>query len=102
MAPVGFASMIGGIFPIALCGRSSLLVAVGLSPAQAIEAATSNAAALLGRADRIGSIEPGKDADLIAGTGDPTADIALLSWVEFVMRRGTVRRLDGKPVPFNP
>jgi len=67
-----------------------LLVKHGLTPMGAIEAATVNAADLLGLADQIGSIEPGKAADIIAVAGDPLADVRVLKRVGFVMRGGEV------------
>ncbi len=72
------------------------MVAEGMSPAQAIRTATVEAATLLGRADRIGRIAPGMDADIIAVAGDPVADVARLNTVDFVMRRGTVHKLGGR------
>jgi len=57
---------------------------------QAIQAATSSAADLLGRSNEIGSIEPGKYADIIAVAGDPTRNVSLLENVQFVMKDGTV------------
>jgi imidazolonepropionase-like amidohydrolase len=65
------------------------LVRRGLSPADAIRAATVNAAELLGWQDRVGAVEAGKFADLIAVTGDPLADITVLLQVKFVMKEGT-------------
>ncbi len=65
------------------------LVRRGLSPADAIRAATVNAAELLGWEDRIGAVEAGKFADLIAVNGDPLADITVLLQVKFVMKEGT-------------
>lgn len=65
-----------------------LMVEHGMSPAEAIRAATVNAADLLGLADTIGSLEPGKQADLIAVRGDPLADVRVLKQVEFVMKGG--------------
>ena len=53
-------------------------------------AATLNAADLLGLASEIGSIEPGKSADIIAVSGDPLADVTVLKRVGFVMARGQV------------
>ncbi len=53
----------------------ALMVQGGMTPEAAISSATVNAADLLGRSDRIGTIEPGKDADIIAVDGDPLADI---------------------------
>ncbi|MBA4226253.1 MAG: amidohydrolase family protein [Hyphomonas sp.] len=67
-----------------------LLVRFGLTPMEAIEAATVNAADLLGVSDIAGTLEPGKSADIIAVKGDPLADIKVLKSVTFVMARGTV------------
>ncbi len=69
-----------------------LMVKHGMTPTQAIVAATTNAADLLGVAGDVGSIEPGKSADLIAVTGDPLADVRTLKQVGFVMRAGVVYR----------
>ena len=57
-----------------------------------IRAVTSNAAEMLGWADRIGTIEPRKFADLVAVSGDPVADISELERVRFVMKGGEVVR----------
>jgi imidazolonepropionase-like amidohydrolase len=62
----------------------------GMAPLVAIRAATVNAAELLGWQDRVGAIEPGKYADLIAVEGDPLSNVALLQNVSFVMKGGTV------------
>jgi imidazolonepropionase-like amidohydrolase len=69
-----------------------LMVQHGMNPMQAIQAATVNAAELLGLADQIGSIEPGKSADLIAVAGDPLSNVAALQNVSFVMARGKVHK----------
>jgi imidazolonepropionase-like amidohydrolase len=61
---------------------------LGLTPLEAIRAATTTAAELMGWQDRIGAIEAGKYADIIAVTGDPLMDIARLQSVEFVMKGG--------------
>jgi len=66
------------------------LVKHGLTPIEAIRAATTSAAELLGWEDRVGAIEPGKFADLIAVEGDPLADITVLRSVKFVMKGGAV------------
>jgi len=67
-----------------------LMVKNGMPPVEALKAATVNAADLLGLANELGTIEPGKSADIIAVTGDPLADITVLKKVEFVMARGEV------------
>jgi len=68
----------------------AFMVKYGMTPMQAIQAATSNAADLLGHSDLIGSIKPGKSADMVAVSGDPLKDIKLLEDVAFVMKEGKV------------
>lgn len=68
------------------------LVKRGLPPADAIRAATVNAAELMGWQDRAGAIEAGKFADLIAVTGDPLTDITVLRQVSFVMKGGAIAK----------
>jgi imidazolonepropionase-like amidohydrolase len=67
-----------------------LLVKYGMTPVEAIKAATVNASDLLGLSSEVGSIEPGKSADIIAVSGDPLTDVRLLKSVGFVMARGDV------------
>ncbi|MFL6675182.1 MAG: amidohydrolase family protein [Massilia sp.] len=71
------------------------MVAYGMTPMQAIQAATINAADLLGWKDRIGSVSSGKYADIIAVKGDPLADPAVLTRVSFVMKGGAVIKGEG-------
>jgi imidazolonepropionase-like amidohydrolase len=68
----------------------AFMVKYGMTPIQAIQAATSNAADLLGHANEIGSITPNKYADIIAVSGDPLTDIRLLEDVKFVMKAGKI------------
>ncbi|HUY13074.1 MAG TPA: amidohydrolase family protein [Terriglobia bacterium] len=72
------------------------LVKLGMKPAQAIQAATVTASQLMGWQDRVGSIEKGKFADLVAVGGDPLKDITELERVKFVMKGGVVIRNDLK------
>lgn len=67
-----------------------LMVANGLTPVAALQAATVYAADLLGLSNEIGTIAPGKSADIIAVASDPIADVGVLKTVDFVMARGTV------------
>lgn len=76
----------------------ALMVKAGMQPMAAIRAATVSAATLLGKADTIGTIEAGKDADIVAVDGDPIANIRELESVDFVMKHGRVHKLGGKRV----
>lgn len=71
-----------------------LMVKHGMPPMATIEAATVNAAKLLGIESEVGSLESGKAADLIAVDGDPTADVAVLKSVRFVMKGGVVAKAE--------
>jgi imidazolonepropionase-like amidohydrolase len=80
-----------GVCPYGTSGMQfAYMVKYGMTPMQAIQAATHNAADLLGHADEVGSIKPGRFADVIAVTGDPLQNIRLLEHVEFVMKDGKV------------
>jgi imidazolonepropionase-like amidohydrolase len=80
-----------GVCPYGTSGKQfAFMVKYGMTPMQAIQAATSNAADLLGHSNEVGSIKPGKYADIIAVTGDPVADIRLLENVQFVMKDGKI------------
>ena len=91
-----------GVFPHGRNAREfARRVALGQSPMQAIESATRLAAEAIGWGDRVGTIEPGRFADLIAVAGDPLADITELERVVFVMKGGVVHRTDvpGSRIP---
>lgn len=81
-----------GVYPHGMNGKEfELLVTIGgLTPMQAIQAATLSAATALGWEDRIGTIEPGKLADIVAVDGDPLRDVTLLQRMSFVMKDGRV------------
>jgi imidazolonepropionase-like amidohydrolase len=66
------------------------MVEMGLTPLQAIQAGTVNAADLLGWGEKVGTIEPGKWADIVAVDGDPLQDVTTLEHVKFVMKGGEV------------
>jgi imidazolonepropionase-like amidohydrolase len=68
----------------------SYMVKYGMTPAEAIQAATVSAATLIGRDKDVGAIEPGKFADIIAVAGDPLKNVTVLEHVAFVMKGGTV------------
>lgn len=94
--PAGVRIAFGTDAGVSLHGRNAdeflLMVQHGMTPATAIEAATVNAADLLGLAGEIGSIEPGKAADIVAVRGDPLSDVGVLRNMNFVMARGRVHR----------
>jgi len=80
-----------GVCPYGIAAKQfAMMVKYGMTPLQAIQAATINAADLLGKRDLLGSIKPGKYADVIAVSGDPLTDISVLERVEFVMKEGKV------------
>ena len=77
-----------------LVDELACLVETGLTPAEALGAATGVAAGVLGRGDRLGTVAPGMVADLVAVAGDPTADVGCLRQVRLVVRDGVVVRAD--------
>jgi imidazolonepropionase-like amidohydrolase len=80
-----------GVCPYGTSGKQfAFMVKYGMTPMQAIQAATSSAADLLGHSSEIGSIKPGKFADIIAVSGDPLADVSTLENVKFVMKDGKI------------
>jgi len=87
---VGFGTD-AAVYPHGLNAREfAVMVKLGLTPLQAIQAATLNDADLLGWSDKVGVLEPGRYADIIAVEGDPLADITTLERVKFVMKGGVV------------
>ena len=92
--PVAFGTD-AGVFPHGENAQEfASLVRLGLTPIEAIRAATINGAELLGWSDRVGRVAPGMFADLIAVDGDPVVDITALERVRFVMLGGRVVRRD--------
>ena len=80
-----------GVYPHGLnAGEFWSMVQLGLTPVQSLQAGTVNAADLMGWSDKIGAIEPGKYADIVAVNGDPLSDITVLQHVDFVMKGGVV------------
>lgn len=75
-----------------------LLIENGMAPMDAIFAATRNAAELIGDPGDIGSVQPGRYADIVAVDGDPLSDTGAFERVGFVMKGGTVVKAGGKPV----
>jgi imidazolonepropionase-like amidohydrolase len=90
-----------GVYPHGQNARQfRYLVELGFTPLQAIQMATVNAAALLGRSDRVGCLRKGCYADLIAVAGDPLADVRLLERPTAVMKGGAlVPRASGAEGP---
>lgn len=91
--PIAFGTDAG----VSLHGRNAdefeLMVKFGMTPAEAIAAATLNASRLLGIEQEVGSLDAGKQADLIAVSGDPLKDVRVLKRVNGVVRAGSVYKL---------
>lgn len=75
-----------------------LMVQAGMTPMDAIKAGTWNAADLIGDTKDIGSVQPGRYADIVAVNGDPLQDVTVLEHVQFVMKGGQVYKSGGRPV----
>ena len=89
MITAGTDTPIPYVFPgVSLHQELELLVSAGLTPMQAIMAATKNAAELLGHADQLGTLETGKIADLQILSGNPLENISNVRSVEMVFRDG--------------
>jgi imidazolonepropionase-like amidohydrolase len=83
------------VYPHGLnAGEFHVYVKLGMTPLAAIQTATINASDLLGAKFNVGTLEPGKFADIIAVDGDPTKDVTILEHVKFVMKGGAVYKND--------
>jgi imidazolonepropionase-like amidohydrolase len=82
--------------PEVLSGEFGALVRGGMTPLQALQAATINGATLLSLDKDMGTIEPGKYADLVAVPGDPLSDITVMEHVAWVMKSGSVVKAPGE------
>jgi imidazolonepropionase-like amidohydrolase len=84
-----------GVYPHGDNARQfSKMVEWGMKPIDAIQTATIKAADLIGWSDKVGIVEPGHFADVIAVSGDPTTDVKILENVQFVMKNGVVIKND--------
>ena len=96
--PAGVRIAFGTDAGVSMHGRNAdeflLMVQHGMDPMAAIVAATVNAADLLGLSAEVGTIEPGKSADIIAVRGNPLTDVGVLRQMSFVMARGRVHRAE--------
>jgi len=93
---IAFGTDVGGFeWTISPAKEFPLMVNYGMTPAQALRAATASGADLLDMKEQIGSVEPGKLADLVAVSGNPLSDIHLLENINFVMKEGAVYKLPG-------
>lgn len=82
-----------GVFPHGLNARQfKYMVRYGMTPMQAIQSATTSAAALMGKSADVGTIAPGRYADMVAVAADPLADISALERVDHVMKGGKLIR----------
>jgi imidazolonepropionase-like amidohydrolase len=90
---IAFGTDVGGFdWGIDPAKEFGYMVKWGMTPAQAMRAATSSAAELLGMQDQVGTLEAGKFADIVAVSGDPFSDVTVLENVDFVMKGGVVVR----------
>ena len=93
---IAFGTDVGGFdWGIDPAREFPLMVKYGMTPMQAIRAATSNAAELLGMQKDIGSVAPEKYADIVAVKGDPIKDISVLEQIDFVMKGGEIYKQPG-------
>ena len=82
-----------GVMPHRMTGKQlATMVEYGMTPMQAIQAATTNAAQALGRTADVGAIAVGRYADIIAVKGDPTTNVRLLETVDTVIKGGVIAK----------
>ena len=94
---IAFGTDVGGFeWTINPAKEFSLMVKYGMTPAQALRAATLSGAELLDMKNQFGSVEAGKLADLVAVSGNPMKDISVLENVNFVMKEGVVYKQAGR------
>jgi imidazolonepropionase-like amidohydrolase len=91
---IGLGTDYVGFPPAYACREFAMLTEIGMTPMQALQAGTRVNAELLGWQDRLGTVEVGKLADLVAVPGNPLEDLSLLERVHFVMLGGKVVRRD--------
>jgi len=90
---IAFGTDVGGfVWSDPIAQEFARMVEFGMTPMQAIQAATTRAAELLGKRNELGVVAPGAYADLMAVHGDPLQDVAALKDVRFVMKDGVVFR----------
>jgi imidazolonepropionase-like amidohydrolase len=88
-----------GVFPHGQNAREfELMVRAGVPAMRALQAATIHAAQLLRREQDLGSLAPGKFADIVAVSGNPIDDIGVMTQIQFVMKEGTIYKHLGEPV----
>ncbi|MBL8266958.1 metal-dependent hydrolase family protein [Steroidobacter sp.] len=98
--PIAFGTD-SGVYPHGRNAREfGYMVEAGVPAVEAIRSATQNAADLLDRSKDIGSLQPGRFADIVAVQGNPLADVRLLEQVWFVMKQGRIYKADGNAVAF--
>jgi adenine deaminase len=86
----------------ATVAEAELYVKAGMTPLQALQSATTQAAKLLDMEADVGRIQAGRYADIVAVEADPTKDISALRTIDFVMKGGVVYRNDSAPLPGAP
>lgn len=96
--PVAFGTDAGVFAHGRNAGEFQLMVDAGMPPATALLTATRNAAQALGKEEDLGTVQPGRWADLVAVQGNPLDDVSILENVGFVMKEGVVYKQDGQPV----